>query len=68
MQTFQQINEASADSAAMLKVINKCTHCGGETNKGNKYCNDCTYEKNRQEMCKENKKLMEKWSCKICGV
>lgn len=66
MQTFQQVNESSADSAAMLRIIFKCTHCGEDTNKGNKFCNHCTYAKGRKEMCEENKKIMPNWKCKLC--
>lgn len=66
MPTAQQENENSADSSAFLKIIQRCMHCGEETNKGNKFCNDCTYAKNRREMCEENKKLNPKYICKMC--
>lgn len=68
MATAQQENENSADSARMLKIIQICSHCGIETNRGNKFCNECTYAKHRQEMCTENKQINPNWSCKLCGI
>lgn len=63
MLTFQQTNENSADSAAMLKVIQHCTHCGEETNKGNKFCKNCTTAAARKEMCDENKIIVPSYFC-----
>jgi len=68
MQTFQQANENSADSAAMLKTIQKCSHCGDETNKGNKYCRNCIASSSRREMCEENKALIKSYVCTDCGI
>lgn len=69
MQTFQQVNEASADNAAMLSKIYRCTHCGEEIGKLMRmYCNDCTYAKIRKEMCEENRKLNSNYRCISCGV
>ena len=64
--SFQSENEASADNAAKLKTLQKCTHCGDDTNVGNKFCNECTYIKGRKEMCAENKKLNLKYTCAMC--
>ena len=66
--TFQSENEASADNAAKLKTLQKCTHCGDDTNVGNKFCNFCTYSKGRKEMCEENKRIMPKYTCKMCEI
>ena len=66
--SVQQENENSADNARMIKIIQKCSHCGEEAGRGNKFCNDCTYAKNRQEMCLENKQINPNWQCKMCGV
>lgn len=64
--SFSQQNENSADPAAMLKVIQLCSHCGDVTNKGNKYCTECVTVGKRREMCEENKKLNPKHKCKTC--
>ena len=68
MATAQQENENSADGAKMLKTLQKCIHCGEETGKGNKYCNSCTYAKERLEMCQENKRIMPSYTCKTCEI
>ena len=68
MQTSQQINEGSADPAAMLKIIQRCSHCEEEVNKGNKYCKDCTLVANRNAMCAANKELIPNWKCQTCGI
>ena len=70
MATLMQENENSADNGARLPKIYRCTHCGEEIGKvANKYCNECTFAKNRQEMCEFNKKLMPNtWKCKMCGI
>ena len=68
MLTFEQVNEASADSARMLKTIQRCTHCGEETTKHSLYCLYCRNSKDRQEMCQENKLINLKWSCKLCKI
>ena len=66
--SFQSENEASADNAAKLKTLQKCSHCGCDTNVGNKFCNECTYIKARKEMCEENKKLNSKYVCGMCEI
>lgn len=68
MLTARQANESSADNAAMLPIIQKCTHCGEGCNKGNKYCNECTYIAKRREMCAFNKTLMPNYICTSCQV
>lgn len=66
--SFQEENENSADNAKKLKTLQKCSHCGEDTKVGNKFCNDCTYAKGRQEMCAENKKILPNYKCKMCNV
>lgn len=66
--SFQSENEASADNAAKLKTLQKCTHCGESTNTGNKYCLDCTIASKRREMCEENKKIVPNYKCRICQI
>ena len=68
MQTFEQINEASADSARMLKTDQRCSHCGISVSKGNLYCDDCRTAPKRQEMCQENKQLILNWKCRLCRI
>jgi len=68
MQTMQQVNEASADPYKVMKIIQRCSHCGEETGKGNKFCKNCTLVANRREMCEENKKIMPNYQCKMCGI
>lgn len=67
--TFQQANEASADSGSLLPKMYMCTHCGEFIGKTMKlYCGECGTVKGRQDMCAENKEINPNWSCKMCGV
>jgi len=62
------LGENSADDSAMQKIIQKCTHCGDDTNKGNKFCKNCTRAEERRDMCRENKEINSEWKCKTCKV
>lgn len=68
MQLAQQVNESSADPAKMLKTIQICTHCGEETTKGSLFCPNCRTDKQRQEMCAENKGINPNYKCRKCGI
>lgn len=62
------LGENSADDSAFLKVIQKCMHCGEDTNKGNKYCTNCTKADDRRSMCKENQIINPNWHCRTCKI
>lgn len=68
MQTARQVNEASADPYAMIKIIQKCTHCGDETTKDAQYCPSCRTASGRLEMCNENKEKIKSYVCVKCGI
>jgi ribosomal protein L32 len=40
-----------------LKTIQRCSYCGEETNKGNKYCKQCSTQKGREELDKLNEEI-----------
>jgi hypothetical protein len=69
MLTFQQANEASADSGSLLPKLYHCTHCGEFVGKTMKlYCADCSHASKRKEMCDENKIINPNWKCTMCQV
>lgn len=62
------LGQNSADDTAMMKIIQRCTHCGEETGRGNKFCKNCGLKSARVEMCTENKKVNPNYKCASCGI
>ncbi len=61
-------NEQSADPAAMLPIIQRCTHCGEITTKDAKYCKDCRTAEARRDTCNANKITLPSYVCIDCKV